>query len=760
MLTLRDFYHLPALDPLIGQMTAERSGLLVIAGLDPRPDAGTDGAAFLPSGRHGLFGIVLDQILTARPDIKKAIVVTKVRHLVRPLREFRRRVEIDLLDPGAGYAERIAAAARRRSGLVVVDRLTGETIGPALGAARGGALVLAQLDTILRGPEAARQLQSMAAESQDIDGLRWVLAVQRFPALCPICKQPAGPAQEILDRFQALAIHDGSPVDPGVFMHSPGCPRCRHTGRSGEVSAFDVFRLPTSTEFTPSPSAEFTLSRAEGLSAAGDELPPSLLPMETYLRELVRTGYLPIDDGLDFERGQVRRTFNLFTDRERVLVETQAALEGRLLQLEAAHKVLEQRTEALVSLQTIGQAMIASQNLEDLAGRLCRHAVQLCDAQRAILYTQRFEGQVEIIAAEGWEPGLVGRQVEMSLILDARIGPEPQPFDYPPPGVPILFENFRIRAGMAVSLFAENEWVGLMIVHTSRKPAFQPGETALLKTFANQAALAMQRAGLVEQLRDKVARLEAAQVELARKERMEQEMELARTVQQDLLPKSFPVIPGYRFAARCEPARQVGGDFYDVVRFDDGRIGVAIGDVSDKGVPAALYMATTRSLLRTEARRERSPATVLNCVHDLLRELAGPGMFVTLFYGVLDPETRTLAYARAGHDYPYLSHGGRLERLQAFGTPLGLLEAPLFRLEEAQVALSPGDRLVLYTDGITDVFDADGRPFGRDRLEGLLRTCCALPVQELTDSIFAAISHYCGEEEPFDDRTILMVEVG
>ena len=739
MLTLRDFYHIPQLDPLIEQMAAEPSGLLVVAGLDPRPDAGTDGGGFLPSGRHGLFSIVLDQILAARADLH-AVVVTRDPHVVRPSRQLRRRVEIDLLDPGAGFGERIASAARRRPALVVVDRLTEETAGPALEAARGGSLVLAQLDTVFRGAEAVRQLRTLGAGPEDLVSLRWVLAVQRFAALCPNCKRPAGAAPEILERIRAFPVHAVTELGAAALMQAPGCPRCGHTGRSGDVAAFDVFRRS---------------DPADRL-----DIPASLLPMETYLWELALAGYLPVEDCLDFERDQLRRTFHLFSDRERALVRTQAVLESRLLQIEAAHNVLEQRTEALVSLQTIGQTMIESQSLEDLAGRLCRHAVQLCNAQRAILYTQRYEGQVEIIAAAGWEAGLVGKQVEMSLILDARIGPEPEPFDYPPPGVPILFENFHIRAGLAVSLYAENEWVGLMIVHTSRKPAFQPGETALLKTFANQAALAMQRAGLVEQLRDKVERLEVAQHELIRKERIEQEMELARRVQQDLLPRSFPELPGYHFAARCEPARQVGGDFYDVIQFEDGCIGVAIGDVSDKGVPAALYMATTRSLLRTEARRERSPAATLTSVHHLLRELGKPNMFVTLFYGVIDPAARTLTYSRAGHDYPYMVRDGGLERLEGFGVPLGLLEEPLFRQEDHRLAFSPGDRLVLYTDGITDVFDEDGLPFGRDRLESLLWTCCTLPVEDLVDTIFGAIAHYCGEEEPFDDRTLLLVEVG
>ena len=748
MLSLRDFFHLPQLDPWIDQMIADPSGLLVLAGLDPRPgveprsiaeprpDAAT-ARGYLPSGRQTLFGLLLDSILSRHAD-KKCIVVSAEKHLVRVPRQFRRRVRLDVVNASHDYADLIPAAAAGRPGLLVIDHLSGQTLLPALAAARQGVPVLSQLDTVFRGEQVVRQLLEMGATWDDVDVLRWILAVQRLPALCPHCKKAASPDAAQLQR---LRRYQDEAAGAGVtFYRSPGCSKCRDTGRAGDLALFDVFRL----EDAP----------------ANQGSTPSLLPMETYVWELVRAGHLPLEDFLEFEPDQFRRTFNLFVDRERALVETKAALESQLVQLEAAHKVLQQRTAALISLQAIGQVMIASTDLEDLAARLCRHAIQLCGAERAILYYQRSPGDVEVLAVAGWDPLLLNRRVDMDEILAAGVGPQPLAFNRRPPGLPaVLLEENALRAGMAVSLYAQNEWLGLMILHASQKDGFLPGEVAMLQTFANQAALAIQRAGLVEQLRGKIEQLEAAQVELASKERLERELELARQVQQSLLPRTFPRLPGFHFAVRCEPARQVGGDFYDVMPLSNGLFGVAIADVSDKGMPAALYMALSRSLLLAVAQRTPSPGFALSEVNRLLLELGGPDGFVSMFYGVVDPQSRRLTFARGGHERPYLLREGELLPLDADGAVLGLLDAAEFRLQEQQVRLSPGDKLVLYTDGLTDVLNPEGQLSQRKKLEGLLRSGSHDSPAALIDRVFAALANFRGAAEQYDDMTMLVVEV-
>ncbi|MGD2207042.1 MAG: SpoIIE family protein phosphatase, partial [Anaerolineae bacterium] len=310
-----------------------------------------------------------------------------------------------------------------------------------------------------------------------------------------------------------------------------------------------------------------------------------------------------------------------------------------------------------------------------------------------------------------------------------------------------------------VPFVVQDQPVGLMIVHTSQKSGFTPGEVALLQTFANQAAVAIQRARLTEELQDKIAQLEAAQAGLVQKERMERELQLAREVQQSVLPRIFPSVPGYAFSARNEPAREVGGDFYDVILLDEDRFGLVIGDVSDKGMPAALYMALTRSLILAEARRERSPCAVLSNVHRLLRELGQPNLFVTVFYGVIDGPAKRLTYVRAGHERPFLLRDGEVQSLGGEGTFLGFPDLDDLHLSEEVVSLLTGDRLVLYTDGLTDILGPNDQTLGRDRLGDLLNSHVARPPDELCAAAFTDMVAYQASAVQYDDMTMLVVAV-
>ncbi len=224
-----------------------------------------------------------------------------------------------------------------------------------------------------------------------------------------------------------------------------------------------------------------------------------------------------------------------------------------------------------------------------------------------------------------------------------------------------------------------------------------------------------------------------------------------------MLPRVFPTVPGYAFAARNQPARQVGGDFYDVFPLDAGRLGLVVADVSDKGMPAALYMALTRSLLLAEARRESSPRAVLNNVHRLLLELGEQDMFVTVFYGVV--EAQQLVYARAGHDRPLLLREGKAQSLGGEGMFLGFPDLDELNLSEEQVTLAPGDRLVLYTDGLTDALSPAEQPFGLRRLTALLQSQANLPPAKLCAVTFDHLAAYQGDAAQYDDMTMLVMEV-
>jgi sigma-B regulation protein RsbU (phosphoserine phosphatase) len=184
-----------------------------------------------------------------------------------------------------------------------------------------------------------------------------------------------------------------------------------------------------------------------------------------------------------------------------------------------------------------------------------------------------------------------------------------------------------------------------------------------------------------------------------------------------------------------------------------------MADVSDKGMPAALYMALSRSLLLAEARREDSPRRVLENVNRLLLELGEPDMFVSVFYGVVEGCTRRLTYTRAGHDRPLLLREGAIQVLGGEGAVLGFLDQDDLHLSEEQIILMPGDRLVLYTDGLTDVEAPDAQLFGLDRLEALLRSHASLPPADMCAAAFAELAAYQGPAEQYDDMTMLVVEV-
>jgi serine phosphatase RsbU (regulator of sigma subunit) len=212
--------------------------------------------------------------------------------------------------------------------------------------------------------------------------------------------------------------------------------------------------------------------------------------------------------------------------------------------------------------------------------------------------------------------------------------------------------------------------------------------------------------------------------------------------------------------ARSRPARQVGGDFYDVILLDEDRVGLVMADVSDKGMPAALFMALTHSLIRAEARRHPSPLEVVRSVNRLLLEMNRAGLFVTLLYGVLEVAQATLRYVRAGHDEPlvYSPHSGACRFIRGDGMLLGLFDP--VRLEEVCLELQAGDVLFLYTDGVVDAQSPDGRFFGKDRLQQAVSAAGDRSAPELCDLVLQRVDQFQAGAEQYDDTALLVARVG
>jgi phosphoserine phosphatase RsbU/P len=253
--------------------------------------------------------------------------------------------------------------------------------------------------------------------------------------------------------------------------------------------------------------------------------------------------------------------------------------------------------------------------------------------------------------------------------------------------------------------------------------------------------------------------LKAAQAQLVEKERLDAELAIARSLQRSTLPHSKPRLAGFDFGMLIEPVATVGGDLFDFVRLKGGRLGIAIGDVSGHGVPAAFFMALTYSLLRAEASRAHSPLKALRQVNRHLLDMNETGMFVTMLYGVLQADTRQFTYARAGHTPPLVldRQGTPLRPPVDVGQPLGIL--PSVELDEQTVTVPPGGLLLLFTDGVTEAMDAQGQQFGEERLLAALGARGHGSAQDACQAAYDAVRAFCGDVLPHDDVLLVAAQV-
>ncbi len=262
------------------------------------------------------------------------------------------------------------------------------------------------------------------------------------------------------------------------------------------------------------------------------------------------------------------------------------------------------------------------------------------------------------------------------------------------------------------------------------------------------------------QLQDAYDELKSAQEQLIEKERLERELQVAARIQTSILPEALPACPACDFGAHMVPARMVGGDFYDVFPLSETRFGVVIGDVADKGVPSAIFMARAHALIAAEAARGGDPAAVLRQVNLTLTHIEKATQFVTAIYGIMDADTGDFSYVRAGHEPPLLLHpDGSIERIpHKIGQPLGLFEGIL--LDENRIHLEPGASLLLYTDGLTDCRDPQGEPFGLEKVKDVLKDMPGRSGQEMCDRILLSLRDYQQGAPQDDDVTLVALHVG
>jgi len=300
---------------------------------------------------------------------------------------------------------------------------------------------------------------------------------------------------------------------------------------------------------------------------------------------------------------------------------------------------------------------------------------------------------------------------------------------------------------LVVPLVSQGELIGLLNLGPRLSEREYSGDDRkLLANLASQAAPALRVGQLVQE----------QQAEVRTRERLEQELRVAQLIQQQFLPKELPELEGWQVSAFYRPARAVGGDFYDFIDLPDGKVGIVAGDVTDKGVPAALVMASTRSILRSEAARHSSPGTVLQRANELLYPDIPAHMFVTCLYAVLDPKNGKLVFANAGHNLPYVrSEQEGVKELSARGMPLGLM--PGMDYEEKEATLAPGEVMLLHSDGVAEAHDPSGEMFGFPRMHDLMTRCSR--ADEVIDVMMTELDRFSGPgHEQEDDITLVSIK--
>jgi sigma-B regulation protein RsbU (phosphoserine phosphatase) len=394
------------------------------------------------------------------------------------------------------------------------------------------------------------------------------------------------------------------------------------------------------------------------------------------------------------------------------------------------------RVVELESLYDVGLAIAATLDLDRLADEVLLRAVSLLDARRGALY----------LLEDGAPP---------SYRLDRTFGGNAAPsIEADDPGLSLCMDGGAVPPGLlpgathllSLPIAVEGRPRGLLVVgdKESRRGVgpFLASDRRTLALFANQAAIALENARLHR--------------EALERERLEREMQVAAEIQRQILPKGAPPVPGYQLVGWNLPARQVGGDYYDLLALPDGRVELVVGDVSGKGIPAALMVSTLHSALRLLLDHAGFGPSLLERLNRHILESSAPNKFITMLIAELEPASGILRYLNAGHNPGLLLRaGGRVEELSSGGIPLGLL--PNSRYQPREVVVEPGDFLCIYSDGITEAESITEEEFGTERLIEILRQHGGRPLQEVLEEIQTAVSRFALGKPQYDDQTLVLL---
>jgi sigma-B regulation protein RsbU (phosphoserine phosphatase) len=421
--------------------------------------------------------------------------------------------------------------------------------------------------------------------------------------------------------------------------------------------------------------------------------------------------------------------------------------------------------DRLALLYRLSQAFSSSLDLDEVLNRVMDEVIAATRAERGFVMLREADGRLVFRVARGMDQRVIDDpQFQISRSVVEQVAREGQPILTSDAQRDDRFSMrqsvmaLKLRAILCVPLKIKDQVSGVVYVDNRLQTGiFAQADLELLTAIASSAAIAIEN-----------ARLYQVAVE---KGRMERELQMAYETQAGLLPRETPQLSDWEFAARWQPAREVAGDYYDFIPVDvnlakgsgpSPYLGIVIADVSDKGMSAALFMALTRSIVRASVGRASSPADGIAHANRLICADSTGGMFVTLFYALLDPERREITYVNAGHNPPLLfrqsdrAEEGQLTELTRTGMAMGVVADSLF--EQRTVQLNPGDFVLLYTDGVTEATDAQGREFGMERLRRAVVDQCRSSATNIVAGLERAVHDFTSSTARFDDVTIVAIK--
>jgi len=409
---------------------------------------------------------------------------------------------------------------------------------------------------------------------------------------------------------------------------------------------------------------------------------------------------------------------------------------------------ITRQAKTLLLLNEIARELTSILNLDELLKRVGEllsrlidfqmFSIMLLDAAGETLqhrFSLRFQENIHLKNDIPVSKGIVGLAVEQKqavLVRDVKKDPR------------YIETNPETRSELAVPLIYKDKVIGVLDLEHTKRGFFTDDHLRTMTTLAAQIAIAIENARLYEQI--------------ARQERrLERDLAMARELQFRMLPQSRPKLDNLEIAAKFSPARAIGGDLYDFLSYSNSRTAIAIGDISGKGAPAAIYAALVSGILRSHAPMEPAPAEMLAAVNYSLAERRIEGQFVSLIYAVWDDVNSTLQVSNSGLPRPVYCHKGKTQLIEATGLPLGLFDDAEY--DEFTFQAEPEDIFVFFSDGILDATNKAGDLFGRTRLEKIIAECSGNSAESMVKSIFKAAADHASGVETFDDETVVAIKV-